>query len=36
MIAPFIVESLIPSSPGAGFAGSTGAHSATRRSGGAE
>jgi hypothetical protein len=27
---------LIPSSPGPGFAGSTGAHSATRRSGGAE
>ena len=26
---------LIPSSPGPGFAGSTGAHSATRQSGGA-
>lgn len=35
MSAPYI-DFMIPSSPGAGFAGSTGAHSATRRSGGAE
>jgi hypothetical protein len=31
-----LLDFMIPSSPGAGFAGFTGAHSATRRSGGAE